>query len=186
MAAIIELWLPILLSAVAVFALSSIIHMVLKYHNNDFVQVPSEDQVMDDLRKANIPPGEYHFPRAKDMKEMGSPDFIERIKKGPVGFLTMLENKPFNMGKSLTQWFIYCVVVGIFAAYVTGTLGPGASSGPVFRLVLVTAFIGHNLALWQQTIWYKRSVKVTLKHTIDGLIYALSTAGIFVLLWPAA
>jgi len=70
---IIQLWLPILLSAVVVFVLSSIIHMVLKYQNNDIARLPSEEQVMDDLRKANIPPGEYNFPRAKDTKEMGSP-----------------------------------------------------------------------------------------------------------------
>ena len=76
-----ELWLPILLSAVAVFILSSIIHMVLKYHNKDFKKLPDEEPVMDDLRKYNIPPGEYYFQRAKDMKEMGSPEFIEKMKK---------------------------------------------------------------------------------------------------------
>jgi len=69
MVSIVSLWLPILLSAAAVFILSSIIHMVLKYHNNDFKALPSEEPVMDDLRKHNIPPGEYHFPRAKDMSE---------------------------------------------------------------------------------------------------------------------
>jgi len=62
MVSIVSLWLPILLSAVAVFLVSSVIHMVFQYHKNDFVKLPSEDEVMDDLRKANIPPGEYHFP----------------------------------------------------------------------------------------------------------------------------
>ena len=146
---IVQLWLPILLSAVAVFVLSSIIHKVLKYHNNDFTRLPSEEQVMDDLRKANIPPGEYNFPRAKDMKEMGSPEFIERMKKGPVGFITVMKNEPFNMGKSLTQWFIYSVVVvGIFSAYFAGNaLGPGASYLLVFRLVGSIAFVSYSLAL---------------------------------------
>ncbi len=115
-----ELWLPILLSAVAVFILSSIIHMVLKYHNNDFKALPAEDAVMDDLRKHNIPPGEYHFPRAKDMKEMGSPEYIEKMKKGPVAMMTVLENAAPKMGMQLLLWFLYSVVVGIFAAYVSG------------------------------------------------------------------
>jgi len=49
MVSIVSLWLPILLSAAAVFILSSIIHMVLKYHNNDFKALPSEEPVMDDI-----------------------------------------------------------------------------------------------------------------------------------------
>ena len=42
-----SLWLPILLSAVAVFLLSSVVHMVLPYHRSDYKKVPSEDAVME-------------------------------------------------------------------------------------------------------------------------------------------
>ncbi len=186
MVSIVELWLPILLSGVAVFILSSIIHMVLKYHNNDFSALPSEEQVMADIGKHNLPPGEYHFPRAKDMKEMGSPEFVAKLKRGPVGFITVMENAPMNMGKSLTQWFIYSIIVGIFVAYVTGqAVGPGADYLKVFQFAGTTAFIAYSIAHWQNTIWYKRSWKVTLKNNIDGLIYALFTAGVFGWLWPA-
>jgi len=109
------------------------------------------------------------------------------MKKGPVGFITVMKNEPFNMGKSLTQWFIYSIVVGIFSAYFVGNaLGPGASYLPVFRLVGGIAFVSYSLALWQTTIWYKRSWKSTLKTNVDGLIYALFTAGIFGWLWPSA
>jgi hypothetical protein len=185
MVPIIELWLPILLSAVVVFILSSIIHMVLKYHNNDFSEIPSEEQVIAEIGKHNLPPGEYHFPHAKDMKEMGSPEYVEKLKRGPVGFMTIMENAPMNMGKSLTQWFIYCVIVGVFVAYVTGlTNGPGEHYLSVFRIAGTTAFIAYGLALWQSSIWYKSSWKVNFKNNIDGLIYALFTAGIFGWLWP--
>jgi len=44
MVSIISLWLPILLSAVAVFLVSSVIHMVFQYHKTDFKKIPSEDQ----------------------------------------------------------------------------------------------------------------------------------------------
>ena len=183
---IIQMWLSILLSAVAVFILSSIIHMVFKYHNNDFGPLPNEEEVMADLGKHNIPPGEYNFPRANDMKEMGSPEFTEKMKKGPVGFITVMENAPLNMGKNLTQWFIYCVVVGIFAAYIAGHgLGPGARYLAAFRLVGSTAFVGYGLALIQNSIWYKRGWSSTFKNLFDSLIYALFTAGIFGWLWPA-
>jgi hypothetical protein len=180
-----SLLLPILLSAVAVFIISSIIHMVLGYHKNDFTGLQSEKQVMDDLRKYNIPPGDYHFPRANSMKEMSSPEFIEKMKQGPVGMITIMKSGPPNMTKELIMWFIYSLIVGIFAAYVAGrALGPEAHYLAVFRFAGVTAFVGYGLALLQNSIWYKRNWAATLKSMFDGLIYALFTGGIFGWLWP--
>lgn len=185
MVSIISLWLPILVSAVFVFIASSLIHMLLPYHRSDFKKVPNEDATMEELRKLNIPPGEYGIPYAENPKEMKSPEFQEKFKKGPLAFLTVLDNKAFNMGKNLALWFLYCVVVSIFAAYITSrALTPGADYLAVFRFAGATAFIGYTLALWQNSIWYKRSVKTNLKNTFDGLIYALLTAGTFGWLWP--
>lgn len=185
MVPITSLILPILLSAVAVFIISSIIHMVLGYHKNDFTGLQSEKQVMDDLRKYNIPPGDYHFPRANSMKEMSSPEFIEKMKQGPVGMITITKSGPPNMTKELTMWFIYSLIVGIFAAYVAGrALGPEAHYLAVFRFAGVTAFVGYGLALLQNSIWYKRNWAATLKSMFDGLVYALFTGGIFGWLWP--
>jgi len=185
MVSIVSLWMPILLSAVAVFLISSIIHMVLQYHKNDFVKLPSEETVMDDLRKENIPPGDYNFPRAKDMKDMNSQEFVVKMKKGPVGFMTIMESSPPNMGKQLFLWFIYSIIVGIFAAYISGNaLAPGAHYLAVFRFAGTTAFVGYSLALMQNSIWYKRNWGATLKSMFDGLIYALFTGGIFGWLWP--
>lgn len=186
MVSIISLWLPILLSAVAVFIISSIIHMVLGYHKNDFSKIPNEEQIMNDLGKYNIPPGEYYFPRAKDMKDMGSSEFIEKMKKGPVAFITVMKNEAPKMNAQFVIWFIYAIVVGIFAAYIAGhALPSGAHYLSVFRFVGATAFIGYGLALLQNSIWYKRSWGVTFKSIFDGLIYALFTAGIFGWLWPS-
>lgn len=185
MVSIVSLWLPILLSAVAVFILSSIIHMVLKYHNNDFKELPSEEPVMDDLRKHNIPPGEYYFPRAKDMKEMGSPEYIEKMKKGPVAMITVLENAPPKMGGQLLQWFLFSVLVGIFAAYIAGNALPaGAHYLAVFRFAGCTTFVAYSLAQIPNSIWYNKSWSSTFKSMFDGLLYALFTGGIFGWLWP--
>jgi hypothetical protein len=185
MVTIMSLWLPILLSAVLVFVLSSIIHMVLGYHNSDFAKLPKEDDVMDALRPFSIPPGEYHMPYAGTMKEMGTPEFTEKMNKGPMAFMTVLESGPPKMGVQLVSWFVYSIVIGIFAAYVTSrALGPGADYRSVFRFAGCTAFIGYSAALWQNSIWYKRAWSSTLKSTFDGLVYALFTAGIFGWLWP--
>jgi hypothetical protein len=159
--------------------------MVLGYHKNDFVKLPNEEQVMDDLRKANIPPGNYHFPRAESMKDFKSPEFIEKMKQGPVGMMTIMKSGPPAMGGQLMLWFIYSLIVGIFAAYIAGhALAPGAHYLSVFRFAGATAFVGYSLALMQNSIWYKRNWAATLKSMFDGLIYALFTAGIFGWLWP--
>lgn len=185
MVSLLTLWLPILLSAVIVFFASSFIHMLLPYHRKDYRGFAEEDQVMEALRKFKIPPGDYVMPSPVDPKHMKSPEFVDKMTKGPVAFMTVLPGGPPAMGMQLAWWFIYAVVVSIFAGYIAGrALGPGAHYLSVFRFAGCTAFVGYSLALWQNTIWYKRRVSTTLKSTFDGLIYALLTAGMFGWLWP--
>lgn len=181
-----SLWLPILLSAVIVFLASSVIHMMLKYHSNDFSRLPDEDKAMDALRPLNIPPGEYVVPFAGSMEAMKNPEYQEKVKKGPVMFMTVMPSGMPTMGKQLALWFVYCLIVGIFAAYVGGrTLAAGTNYLAVFRVVGTVAFTGYALALMQNAIWYKRSWSATAKSMFDGLVYALLTAGTFGWLWPS-
>jgi hypothetical protein len=185
MVPVLSLWLPILLSAVTVFVLSSIIHMMLGYHANDYRSLSDEAGVMDALRPFNIPPGNYAFPKPKDMKDMGSPEFKAKYARGPVAFVTVLPGGPISMTREMVLWFLYSIVVGIFAAYIAGrALEPGANYLEVFRFAGATAFIGYGLAQWQQSIWYKLNWTTTLKNNIDALIYALFTGGVFGWLWP--
>ena len=186
MVSLVSLWLPILLAAVLVFVASSVIHMVLKYHNTDFDKVPNEEQVSAALRPLNIPPGNYVMPKAADMKEMKTPEYQEKLKRGPVVMMTVWPSGPMGMGKQLAQWFVFCVLVGIFAAYLASrTLAPGAEYLSVFRVTGTVAFAGYGLALLQGSIWYGRKWSTTLKAVADALIYALLTAGTFGWLWPS-
>ena len=179
------LWLPILLSSVLVFVLSSVIHTVLPWHKSDYPKLPNEDRVMDALRPLAIPPGDYMMPRPSSRQEMRSPQFVEKFKKGPVVMFTVFPGGSISMGKNLVMWFLYSVVVGCFAAYVAGRALPaGAAYLQVFRFAGVTAFVAYSVALWQMSIWYHRSWVTTIKATVDGLIYALLTAGTFGWLWP--
>jgi hypothetical protein len=185
MTALAALWLPILLSAVFVFIVSSIIHMTPLWHKSDYPALPNQDQVTIALRSLAIPPGDHFLPRAKDMKEMRTPEFKEKFKAGPVIFMTVLANPSMSMARPLTLWFIYTLVMNFLAAYVASrTLAPGADRAMVFYVVGTTAFIGYAAALWQMSIWYGRALSMTIKATIDGLIYAAVTAGTFVWLWP--
>lgn len=183
MVPVMSLWAPILASAVLVFLASAVLHMVLPYHRSDFRKVPSEEQVMDALRRFSIGPGNYMMPHAEGPSAMKDPAFIEKKKRGPVATLTVMEDPSF--GVSLAQWFVYCVVVSLFAAYVAGrAVGPGAEYLSVFRFAGTTAFVGYGLALWQQSIWYKIAWSTSIKSTIDSFIYGLLTAGVFGWLWP--
>jgi len=179
------LWLPILLSSVIVFVASSVIHMALPWHKSDYPKVPNEDKVMDALRPLAIPPGDYMIPRPSKMQEMRSPEFIEKMNKGPVMIVTVLPNGPARMGRNLVLWFIYLAIVSLFAAYVAGRALPsGAEYLSVFRFAGAAAFLGYSVALWQMSIWYRRAWSTTIKLTVDGLIYALLSAGVFGWLWP--
>ena len=141
---------------------------------------------MDALRPFNIPPGDYVVPNAGSPEAMKSPEFIEKANRGPVAFMTVMPNGIPKMGASMVQWFVYCAAVSLFAAYIAGrAVGPGAEYLQVFRFVGATSFIGYAVALWQNSIWYKRPWSTTAKNTFDGLVYALFTAGTFGWLWPA-
>jgi hypothetical protein len=142
--------------------------------------------VQDALRRFGIAPGDYMLPAPSSPKDSRSPEFAEKLTKGPVIFMTVLSNGRPGLASSLLLWFVFCVVVGMFSAYITGrALPPGSSYLDVFRFAGCTAFMGYALALWQNTIWYKRAWTTTFKSTVDGLVYGMLTAGVFGWLWPA-
>jgi len=180
------LWLPILLSAVFVFIASSIIHMAPLWHKSDFPKMGNEEAFRAAVGALAIPPGDYMVPRASGSAEMRSPEFRKKYEEGPLVLFTVMKPGPINMSQNLITWFIYCLVVSLFAAYIAGrALPPGAHYLSVFRFAGATAFAGYVLALWQMSIWYKRAWSMTIKATVDGLIYALLTAGTFGWLWPS-
>ena len=179
------LWLPILLSAVIVFVASFVLHTALPWHNSDYARLPDEDRVRAALRPFAIPPGDYMVPRPEQRADLKTPEFAARLNEGPNMVLTVMPNGPTSMGRNLGLWFVYLVIVAIFAGYVAGrALAPATHYLVVFRFVGATAFAGFALGLWQMSIWYRRSWTTTMKSTIDGLVYATLVAGTFGWLWP--
>lgn len=187
MIAIADLWLPIVLAAVLVFIASSLVHMVLQIHKNDYLKLPSEDAVLAALRQANVQPGQYMFPCPASMKDMGTPEMIEKFQRGPVGNVIVRASGVPGIGKSLGQWFVFCLVVGLFTAYVAGlAFGAGTEGMLVFRFTATVAFMGYALETVCQSIWKGVSWSSTAKFLLDGLIYGLITGATFAWLWPAA
>lgn len=184
MATLVALWLPILVSAVFVFVASSIIHMALPIHKGDYGGMPDEDRVLDALR-ASVKPGQYRFPYASSMKECGTPEMKAKFARGPVGTIVIMNG--MNMGKALGQWFVFCLVIGVFVAYVTSLALPfGADYMRVFRIAGTVAVIAHAFSSVNDSIWKGVSWGTTLRFAFDGLVYGLVTAGTFGWLWPAA
>jgi hypothetical protein len=179
-----QLWLPILLSAVAVFVVSSLIHMVSPWHKGDFPRMANEDAVLDALRPLAIPPGDYFIPRPADRGDLRSPAFLEKVRRGPVVLMTVMPSGSMSMARNLVGWFLYVIVAVTLAAHVASLLPAGAPRRYVFHEVALVSFAGFVLALWQMSIWYRRSLSITLKATVDGLIYAVITGAIFQWLWP--
>src|SRR5437016_14351878 len=118
MMALTALWLPILVSAVAVFVVSSIIHMTPLWHKTDYPRYPHEDRVLDALRPIGIPPGDYLMPRPANPAEMRSPEFQEKMKRGPAVLLTVMPPWSGSMAGNLSQWFGYSLVVCLFIEFI--------------------------------------------------------------------
>jgi hypothetical protein len=180
-----SLWMPIVVSAVFVFIALSILHMLPGWHKDDMNAVPGEDKVMETLRAMDLQPGDYRFPYGRTVQEMEAPAFVEKMKAGPVGNMSIQPSGETNMGKLLGQWFVYSLVIAAIVAYVTGrTRAQGAPYLEVFRVSGVVTFCCYSVAHWQNWIWWGKSTRFTLTNTVDGLIYALVTAGTFGWLWP--
>src|SRR3989441_12646436 len=181
MTALTALWLPILVSAVAVFVFSSIIHMTPLWHKSDYPRFPNEDRVLDALRPIGIPPGDYLMPRPANPAEMRSPEFKEKMKRGPAVLLTVMPPWTGSLVSNLSQWLVYCLVVSVFVAFITGSaVPPGAPPfTAICRFAGTTAFLGYTVALWQMSIWYRRAWALTLKAPVYGGIFSLVNGRFF-------
>src|SRR5207253_2158262 len=105
MVALLSLWMPILLSAVAVFVASFVLHMLIPFHRSDYRKLPAEDEAMEALRRLNIPPGDYMVPRPGSPAALKDPAFLEKYKAGPVVVMTVMKSGSVGMGPQLAQWF---------------------------------------------------------------------------------
>ena len=179
------LWLPVVLSAILVFVVSSIIHMVLRYHASDYGRLPNEDAVRAALRAGSPAPRQYVMPYCAEMKEMGSPEMRQKYTEGPVGVLYLRPPGVPAMGPLLLQWFLFALVVSFFVGYLASrTVPAGADYLDVFRVVGVAGFLAYGAGQVPAAIWMGKPWSVTWKELFDGLIYGLVTAGVFGWLWP--
>lgn len=182
-----SLWIPVLVSTVAVFVVSSILHMALKYHSADYKALPNEDAVRDALGKGSLPPGLYQLPYCTSMKAMQEPALKAKYDKGPIAVITIIQNGVPAMPKYLAQWFMFSMFVSFTASYVARhTLHPSADGMLVMRITGTVAFAAYGLTNVLDSIWKGQPWANTGRSLIDGAIYAVVTGATFRFLWPAA
>ncbi len=186
MNALVVLWLPILLSAVFVFIISSLIHMVFKWHAPDYRSLANEDAVRDAIRAGHPAPGSYVLPHCQDMKEMGGEAMTKKYTEGPVGYLTLTPNGPPQIPRSLVQWVVLSTVISAVAAILAGKyVGLSAGGGrAAFYLVGIVSFLAYGFGSIQQGIWEGKPWTSVLKYLLDSALYAGASALTFWWLWP--
>lgn len=186
MVSLIQLWLPILLSAAFVFVASSVVHMVLKWHNSDYRKLPDEDGLRAALRKAPPAPGQYFAPHCTDMKQLRDPAMQQKFVEGPVVAVTIRPNGLPTMGKALGQWFALTLLVSFLTAYIAAhTLAAGAAPMQVLRITASIGFLAYATGAIQEGVWMGKPWASVAKYLADALLYAFAGAAAFAWLWPS-
>lgn len=86
---VVDLALPIGLSAIALFFASFLSWMVLQLHKQDWVKMPQEDKFLEAARGCDIAVGSYAFPGCNSPEDMKSEAFQKKLETGPCGFMTV-------------------------------------------------------------------------------------------------
>ena len=180
-----QLWAPILATAVLIFIASSLIHMVFKWHNSDYNKLDNEDAVRAAILAGSPAPAQYVLPHCNDMKEMGSEVMIQKYTEGPVAVLTIMKSGPPKMGGTLTMWFIYSVVVAAIVGCLALAAYPGkANASSAGSLVAVATFMTYVGGSVPFAIWLGKPWGSVAKDALDGVIYAAISGVTFMMLWP--
>lgn len=175
---IIDLWLPILVSAAVCWVMSAIIWTVLKYHNSDYSRTVDEEAARAALKGSK--PGFYLLPFHLDPADLKDDAVKAKYEEGPLAYITVLPTGLPTMAGKLVAQFFYYIAVGIVCAYfVSRSLGADADYLAVFRIAGTVAFIANGFASIPDSIWFGRPWPITIKNLIDALIYGLLTGGVF-------
>jgi hypothetical protein len=188
---LLSLWLPILLSAAAVWIVSTIFGMPFLHHKNDWIGLPAaeEDAFMGFLRTSGIKPGNYLFPDFRTRAAMESEKVKKALEQGPVGHLS-LWRPPLTMGGKLAATFIVFLVVSTLIAYQASVVLPKAAefapptTPKVFRVVGTAGILAYCFSFIPSAIWFGAPKRTIALGIIDGIVFGVITGAIFAWRWP--
>ncbi len=207
---LLPLWLPILLSAGAVWFVSIIASTVLPHHKRDFIGLSgttdtpgslgtpgtpgtpgtsAEDAFMDYLRRSGIKPGNYLFPDCHAPGAMKSEKVQKAWEQGPVGHLSVWKT-PLTMGDKMIGTFLVYLVASVLIAYLTRLAVPSAPGGPgtsfarVFQVAGTAGILAYSFSFVPNALWWGSYRRTIVANILDGVVYGLMTGAIFAWRWP--
>lgn len=184
MVALMDLWLPILLSAIAVFIAGALAWMALPHHKDDYRKMPTEDAVLASIRTNAVPPGWYMFPYCGGPADLKDPEAKRRHEAGPHGMLTVWPGAP-SMGKNLVLNFLFNIATSVFVGYIASrAVLPGAPFLDVFQIAGTAGILGYAFGGVPHGIWMGRKPRSMAMDFLDGTFYGLVTGAIFAAMWP--
>ncbi|CAN5812663.1 hypothetical protein BH11PLA1_BH11PLA1_16880 [soil metagenome] len=174
-----HLWLPIVVSAIAVFFLSMIAWTALPHHKLDRTDAPGGDELSRRVKELGIAPGNYLFPsKAAMMADCKIP-----IRENPLGTITVMRRE--GMAKNLAlSLVIYLCVSGMIAALLYPLVGIDVSSLTIFRAAGLAGVLGYSFAFLPTGLWFQSGTRMQINCLIDGIVFGLATGAVFAWLWP--
>lgn len=199
-----NLWLPIVVSGVAVWFASALCWMAVGHHNKDRDPIPEgrEQEFMDTITRLNIRPGCYGFPDFFQCKNLPAAERKQAMReiynRHPQGLLRVWS--PTNMGLNMALTFLFYLVTSAAIAYLawaalphaetvasvgTATIATsGAPFAKVFQVVGTAGILAYCFASFPNDLWFQQKRRAMAMNLIDGVIFGLITGAIFAWLWP--
>jgi len=178
-----HLWLPILVSAAAVWVASALAWMALPHHKKDWKALPDEGAFYRSLEALGIPPGNYGFPDCKDAAKRKDPEVKKRWEAGQVGLLSVWGK--VSMGKNMVLTFLVYLVIAFFVAYIgQAAVKPGATFGQAFRVLGSVGVVAFSFGHIPNALWFGHYPRAILMCVLDGIVYGLIMGAIFAAMWP--
>jgi hypothetical protein len=180
-----QLWLPILVSAAAVWMASALAWMALPHHKKDWKGLPDEAAFFRAFDGLNIPQGNYGFPHCGDKSRMKDPEVKRRMEAGQMGILSVFGK--MNMGKNMVITFVVYLAISVFVAYIgAAAVKRGAGFSEAFRVLGTAGVLAYAFGHIPNGVWFGHYPRAILMCVLDGVVYGLITGAVFAAMWPAA
>lgn len=179
------LWIPIVVSAIAVVFASVAARVIIGHHNADWKDLPEEEATAEHLQKSGTAPGMYLFPGRRrklttDLEELRQ----QRMNSGPWGTVNIWARQP-SIGRQLLQTLTFCLVTSVVVGYLgTLALSSGAQFMQVFRVTGTAGILAYAFGGVPNAIWFGTHLRSAVMDVIDGVCFGLITGVVFGLLWP--
>lgn len=184
MAFLIDLWLPILVSAVAVWVASALAWTALGHHKKDMQELTpqAEEELKQVLSRHGVTPGVYGYPNFNSFKGK-SKEEVAAMMTRPMGILRVWRG--MGMAGPMVFGFVWSLIIGVLIAYIGHPVLPkGTEFAKVMQVLGTAGVLAYAFGGVVNDVWFQESKRAMVLCFIDGVVYGLITGAIFAWLWP--